>query len=257
MHSYQFHPLGDDLLTTGFDYPTTNVIPLLQKGLVLHPRGSVIEIQVGAATQLPLRLGTRLPGMDFRENVFETIVFEVFLTGLLPIFAFRTLFAEAHFGKSGQMLAGVEEVHNLGCTRKLFGRNLPDPGRTIRQNNHIPATVMSLLVGKSSQERTEDFGVVEGCDVSTREDLAISACFILTRFIRDTDLALTIPTGQGAFASILLPGIAQGNKDAVQANVEPPSCFALRFWQTVIMMERHRLLLFLAQCPTHMKRDPL
>jgi hypothetical protein len=87
--------------------------------------------------------------------------------------------------------------------------------------------------------------------------VAVFACFVLTGFIDDTDFALAIPTGQRAQAAILLPGIAQGEEDAIHADVEPTLGFAFWFWQAVVVMGVHILLVLLTQLTADMKGDPL
>jgi hypothetical protein len=117
-----------------------------------------------------------------------------------------------------QVLAGVEQVHDLGGLRELRGGDVPDPGGPVAEDRELPDVVRAAADAFGFHEAAEDAGRPEGGDdaggVPVPHRVAVLAQLALGEEHGELDLA-------GAGAAVLAPAGPPGCSPAVTGTPVP------------------------------------
>ena len=136
VHAGQFEALADDCFAAGFDGAGADEQAAGAEPVVAHAGRVVLEVAQGRV-QLVFLDAVEGVGAGGGADAVDVAVVEVLQAGGEPV-----VFAVAEHelqeaGEVVQVLAGVEQVHDLGGLGELGGGDVPDPGGAVAEDGQL------------------------------------------------------------------------------------------------------------------------
>src|SRR5207248_1791475 len=119
-------------------------------------------------------------------------------------------------GEAVQVLAGVEQVDDLGGAGELVAGDVPDPGGTVADDGHLPDVIGAAADALGPGQAREGAGGLEGGDVAGGGPVADGIALVVDLALGEEDGHLDLAGACPAVGVLAVPalGLLPGHGDA-------------------------------------------
>jgi hypothetical protein len=215
VHAGSLEPVADDGLAACFDQAGADEQAALAEPVVAHAGGVVLEVAQGGADLVFLHAfeGVLAGGPD---DAVDVAVVEVFQPGGDPFFLPVAEHELELAGEVVDVLAGVEQIHDLGGLGELRGGDIPGPGGAVAEDGELADVARAAADALGSYQVPERACGLEGRHVAFRAAVADRVSLLVQRGLGEEDRELDLAGAGAAVLALALPagGLLRRNGDA-------------------------------------------